>query len=67
ALLVFWLAIIFASFSLFVAPNPIVVVSFFVCAFSAAGALFLIFELDRPFTGLMTISDLPLRHALGPI
>ncbi|MGA8968180.1 MAG: DUF4239 domain-containing protein [Pseudolabrys sp.] len=66
-LLVFWLAIIFASFSLFVPPNPIVVVSFFVCAFSAAGALFLIFELDGPFTGLMTISDLPLRHALGPI
>jgi len=67
ALLVFWLAIIFASFSLFVPPNPIVVVSFFVCAFSAAGALFLIFELDKPFTGLMTISDLPLRHALGPL
>ncbi|MGB9042988.1 MAG: DUF4239 domain-containing protein [Pseudolabrys sp.] len=66
-LVLLWLAIIFASFSLFVPPNPIVVVSFFVCAFSAAGALFLIFELDGPFTGLMTISDLPLRHALGPI
>jgi Protein of unknown function (DUF4239) len=66
-LLVFWLAMIFASFSLFVSPNPIVIVSFFVCALSVSGALFLIFELDRPFTGLMTISDAPLRHALAPL
>ena len=66
-LLVFWLAIIFASFSLFVPPNSIVIASFFVCALSASGALYLIFELDRPFTGLMTISDAPLRHALAPL
>jgi hypothetical protein len=66
-LLVFWLAMIFASFSLFVSPNPIVIASFLICALSAAGALFLIFELDRPFTGLMTISDAPLRHALAPL
>jgi hypothetical protein len=66
-LLVFWLAMIFASFSLFVSPNPIVIVSFLVSALSASGALFLILELDRPFTGLMTISDLPLRHALAPL
>jgi hypothetical protein len=64
---VFWLAMIFASFSLFVAPNPIVVGAFFVCALSASGALFLIFELDKPFTGLMSISDAPLRHALAPL
>jgi Protein of unknown function (DUF4239) len=66
-LLIFWLAIIFASFSLFVSPNPIVVAAFFVCAFSASGAVFLIFELDRPFSGLMNISDAPLRHALAPL
>jgi hypothetical protein len=66
-LLVFWLAIIFASFSLFVSPNSIVVFAFFVCAFSASGALFLIFELDRPFTGLMSVSDTALRQALAPL
>lgn len=66
-LLVFWLAIIFASFSLFVPPNPIVVFAFFVCAFSASGAIFLILELDRPFTGFMSISETPLRHALAPL
>jgi hypothetical protein len=66
-LLVFWLAIIFASFSLFVPPNPIVVFAFFVCAFLASGAIFLILELDRPFTGFMSISETPLRHALAPL
>jgi len=66
-LLVFWLAMIFASFSLFVQPNPIVIASFFICALSVSGGLFLIFELDRPFSGLMTISDSPLRHALAPL
>jgi hypothetical protein len=66
-LLVFWLAIIFASFSLFVSPNSIVLFAFFVCTFSASGALFLIFELDRPFTGLMSVSDTALRQALAPL
>jgi hypothetical protein len=66
-LLVFWLAIIFASFSLFVPPNPIVAFAFFVCAFSASGALFFIFELDRSFTGLMSVSDTALRQALAPL
>ena len=64
-LLVFWLAIIFSSFALFVQPNPIVITAFFVCALSASGALFLILELVRPFTGLMPISDHVLRNALA--
>ena len=42
-------------------------VCIFVCAFSASGALFLIFELDRPFTGLISVSDTALRHALAPL
>jgi hypothetical protein len=66
-LLVFWLAIIFSSFALFVQPNPIVITSFFVCALSASGALFLILELVRPFSGLMPISDHVLRNALAPL
>jgi hypothetical protein len=34
---------------------------------SAASAIFLIMELSRPFTGLMMISSVPLRNALGTI
>ena len=42
--LVFWLMIIFASFSLFAPPNATVIVTLLVCALSVAGAIFLILE-----------------------
>jgi hypothetical protein len=56
AVLVFWLAIIFASFSLFSRLNPIAIAALFVFALSASGAIFLILELSQPFAGLMQIS-----------
>ena len=65
--LVFWLTIIFASFSLFAQPNAVVIGSLFVFALSAAGAIFLILELNEPFSGLMQISSVPLRNALAPL
>jgi hypothetical protein len=61
--LVFWLAMIFASFSMFVRPNATVVATLLVCALSVSGAIFLILELDRPFEGFMRISNAPLRGA----
>lgn len=67
SVLVFWLAIIFASFSLFARLNPTLVAALFVFALSASGAIFLILELTHPFTGLMRISDVPLRSALAPL
>jgi quinol-cytochrome oxidoreductase complex cytochrome b subunit len=39
----------------------------FLFALSAACAIFLILQLSRPFTGLMSISSAPLRNALGTI
>jgi hypothetical protein len=65
--LVFWLTIIFLSFSLFVDPNPVIVTGLAVFAISAAGALFLVIELADPFSGMMQISNEPLRHALVPL
>jgi hypothetical protein len=62
--LIFWLTIIFASFSLFAQPNAIVIGSLLVFALSAAGAIYLILELGQPFAGLMQISSAPLRNAL---
>jgi hypothetical protein len=41
--------------------------SLFVCALSFACAIFLILELDNPFTGLMGISSATLRSALLPL
>ena len=63
--LIFWLAMIFASFGLFAPPNSTVVAVLFVCALSVAGAIFLVLELDRPFEGLLRISDEPVRNALA--
>ena len=65
--LVFWLAMIFASFGLYARPNPILIGALIVCAVSVSGALFLVLELSQPFTGLMQISSAPLRNALAPL
>lgn len=65
--LIFWVTIIFASFSLFAEPNPIIIGSLFIFALSATGAIFLILEISQPFTGLMQISSEPLRNALAPL
>ena len=65
--LIFWLTIIFASFSLFAPPNAIVVGSLLIFAVSAGGAIYLILELGQPFSGLLQISSEPLRHALAPM
>ena len=67
AVLAFWLMIIFASLSLFSPMNVTVVTCLFLFALSAACTVFLILELSRPFTGLMSISSAPLRNALGTI
>ncbi len=65
--LIFWLTIIFASFSLFADNNATTVVALCIFALSASAAIFLILELSQPFTGLMTISSEPLRNALAPL
>jgi len=67
AVLVFWLAMIFASFGMFSRPNPTVIAALIVCVVSASGALFLVLELSEPFTGLLQISSAPLRNALAPV
>ncbi len=66
-ILVFWLSTIFASFTLFARANLVVMASLFVCALSFAGAIFLVLELNNPFTGLMGISSTTLRSALSPL
>ena len=67
AVLVFWLVIIFLSFSLFSSLNATVLTFLSFLALSASCAIFLILELSAPFTGMMMISSTPLRDALGPL
>jgi hypothetical protein len=63
-ILIFWLTMIFASFGLFAPRNATVIIVLFVCALSAAAALFMILELDQPYQGFIKISSAPLRNAL---
>jgi len=65
--LIFWISIIFANFSLFADPEPIVIGALVVFALSAAAAIFLVLELGQPFSGIMQISSIPLRSALAPL
>jgi hypothetical protein len=62
-----WLTIIFASFTLFADTNATTITALCIFALSAAASIFLILELSQPFTGLMPISDAPLRNALAPL
>jgi hypothetical protein len=55
--LIAWSTTIFISFGLFVRMNQTVIVALFVAALSVAVAIFLIIELDTPFTGLVRISS----------
>jgi hypothetical protein len=63
--LVFWLAVIFASFGLFAPRHGTVYAVIFACALSISSAIFLIVELDQPFEGMLKISDWPIRDAVA--
>ena len=65
--LVFWLMVIFASFSLFAEPGPVVIASTLLFALSVSSALFLIVDLSHPFQGLMQISNHHLHVVLPKI
>jgi Protein of unknown function (DUF4239) len=62
--LVFWLVILFIGFGLFAPPNFTVLAALCICAFSVAAALFLVIDMDEAFSGIMRISNEPLRNAL---
>jgi hypothetical protein len=65
--LVIWLTLVFASFGYNAPRNPLVVITFTLCAASIGGALFLIIQMDRPFEGLIKVSPAPLQNALAHI
>jgi hypothetical protein len=65
--LIMWIAVIFTGLGLFAPVNPTSITIFLVCALSAAGAIFLILELDDPLVGIIKISDQPLQLVLARI
>jgi hypothetical protein len=65
--MVAWLTLLLASFSLFAPRNMTVFVTLLICTLAVSSAIFLILELDRPFNGMIQISSAPLRNALAQL
>lgn len=68
AVVVAWLALTFFGFGLLAPPrNATVVTALFMCALSVAGAIFIILEMDEPLSGLVRVSEVPMRKGLDLI
>jgi hypothetical protein len=66
-ILVLWVSTLFLGFGLFARLNPTVGAAFFVGSVCVAAAIFLILELNTPFSGLMRVSDAPIRYAISRV
>src|SRR3954466_15154133 len=63
-LLIFWLAIVFASFGLFAPANATTIVALFLCSVAVSGGIYLIEELDNPHSGLIQVPFDSMQKAL---
>jgi hypothetical protein len=64
-ILVSWITLLFASFGLNAPRNGTVVIAFLVCALAIGASIFLILEMDNPFTGILKIPAEPMASALA--
>jgi hypothetical protein len=64
ALLVFWLALLFASFGLFAPRDLTSAITLTLCALAVAGAVTMFLELEQGFGGVVRISPEPMRQAV---
>jgi hypothetical protein len=60
-----WLVAIFVSFGIFAPSNSTVLVTLIICALAVSAAIFIIMEMYAPFSGIMRISPVAVRDALG--
>jgi hypothetical protein len=67
ALLVFWLALLFASFGLFAPRNFVSAATLTLCAIAVAGAIGMVLELEKGFGGLIHVSPQPMRQAVAQL
>ncbi len=56
-----WQAVLFAGFGLLTPRNATAITVIVICMLSVSGALFIVMELDRPFSGIVRVSDAPLQ------
>jgi hypothetical protein len=62
--LVFWFAIVFASFGLFAPRNMTAVIAIFLCSIAIGVAIRIAADLQTPFQGLIRVSNASLTQAL---
>src|SRR2546429_738165 len=62
-----WLVVIFLSFAVIAPRNATATTALMISALSAAAAIFLILELDRPFSGVLRISNGPMLNVLSQL
>ena len=65
--LTFWLVILFASFGLSAPRNLLSYITILLGALSIASVIFVILDLDSPFSGLFMVSSQPMRDALAQL
>jgi membrane-bound ClpP family serine protease len=65
--LMLWLAVIFLVFALTSPRHAVLQVVIALSAISLASVMYVILELDTPFSGTMMVSSAPLRDALAHI
>ena len=66
-LLIFWLAVVFASFGLFAPANPTAIVALFLCSIAVSGGIVLSEELDNPGSGVIRLPSDSMRKGLVEI
>lgn len=66
-LLIFWLALLFASFGLFAPKNATVIIVLLLCALAISGGVLMILELGTPTSGLIRVSIEPMHAAIAEI
>jgi hypothetical protein len=63
----FWLLIVFTSFGLSTPHNLLAYITIFLAALSIASVVFVILDLDTPFSGLFMVASQPMREALAQL
>jgi hypothetical protein len=62
-----WLTVLFGSFGLFARFNSTVIGALLICSLSVAASIFLILEMNTPFSGVMKVSSAPMEYAMAHI
>lgn len=65
--LISWLTFLFLGFGLFARPNATVFAAMLFGAFSVAAAIFLILDMNHPYSGLIHVDTKPIRSAFDQI